>query len=274
LAAFTLVVAFASERREVTPGDLHTLEAARFFLCPEGFDERSMVTYLQEADSTRYQEYVQAHEFDPARASTLLGQARARLHEQAGKSFDPNSTYELRDVQMLAGGYDTDRQGFWLSVPESVSYYASDSRRGSLWPAPYSSNGTPQRTVQVALEYPTDSPFAFDERGFMFVPVASSVAKVFARQYPDSIAGLGSKPVSDPYASRPHPPNVTDTGARKVLAVLNVTLTGCRAKSSQPAERGNALIARITGMRIHARHASDLEAGRLLYEWNEALLAR
>lgn len=176
---------------------------------------------------------------------------------------------------MLAGGYDADRQGFWLNVPELMSYYASDIRRGTLWPAPYSSfNGTHQTTVQVSLEYPTDTPFAFDERGFMFVPVASSVAQDFARQYPDSMAGLGPKPVVDSHASRPHPPNVTDTGARKVLAVVNVTLTGCKPKSSQPPQRVNALIARVTGMRIHARYASDLKAGRLFYEWNEALPGR
>lgn len=271
LAALALVTASASEKKKAARGDLYTLEAARFVLCPEAFDERSLATYLQEANSTQYQKYVQAREFDPAKASALLEQARGRLQQRAGESFDPSGTYELGDVQMLAGGYDADRQGFWLSVPESMSYYASDIRRGTLWPAPYSSSGTHQKTVQVVLDYSSDKPFAFDERGFMFVPVSPSVAQDFARQYPDSIAGLAPKPIVDPYASRPHPTNVTDTGARKVLAVLNVTFTGCKPKVSQPVERGNALIVRVTGMRIHARYAADLKAGRLFYEWNEAL---
>jgi hypothetical protein len=48
---------------------------------------------------------------------------------------------------------------------------------------------------------------------------------------------------------------------------MSVQFTGCRPKFSKPDFLGDALIAKVTGMRIYSRYASGLSVGRLVFEW-------
>ena len=80
---------------------MSTLAAARFLLCPQGFNDRSLADYMSVTSSRRYREYQEAVEFDAAKKGQLLKKTRLDAQKRASENYQTATIYALVGVDML-----------------------------------------------------------------------------------------------------------------------------------------------------------------------------